>query len=150
MELMELTVMTAIAQSGMTVRQLFQACVDADVPGLPYQDKTGAIAGNASIRHVIKETCIPEFMVQHARLLGDNVDALQVPELKAQRLLALPVEEFILPDIAVVTPLSPIAKALAVMEHHDTTYLFVIDKAGRYHGTISIMSLASHLLKKHK
>jgi hypothetical protein len=40
---------------------------------------------------------------------------------------------------------APVAKALAVMERHDTTYLFVID-GDHYLGTISIMGVAAAAL----
>jgi predicted transcriptional regulator len=149
MELMRFVVPTAVAESGMKVRELFRECVRADVPGIPYRDADGRIVGKASIRHVLKESCIPRFMVHHARLLGDQLDSLKMPDLKALTMLDLAVDEFVLPDLAVITPASPIAKALAVMENHDTTYLFVVDGEGNYHGTISIMKIAQRILEAH-
>lgn len=149
MKLMELVVETQIAHPGMTIRQFFAACVAADVPGLPYQDASGKIVGKASIRDVLKQTCIPEYIVKHARLLGDQLDALEIPELKARRILDLAIDDFILSDYAEISPNSPVTKALAVMEHHDTPYSFVIDEHGAYHGTLSTMGLAKHLLAVH-
>ncbi len=40
------------------------------------------------------------------------------------------------------------AKALAIMESYNTTYLFVIDAEHNYHGTLSIVSLARRLLER--
>jgi hypothetical protein len=120
MELLKLKVPTAVAEPGMSVRELFAECVKADVPGLPFRDSTGKIVAKASIRHVLKENCIPEFMVRHARLLGDHIDTLRLPEIKARRMLELQVDASILADMAVITPASPVAKALAVMEAHET------------------------------
>jgi predicted transcriptional regulator len=147
MELMRFVVPTAVAVPGMTVRELFRECVRADVPGIPFRDADGRITGKASIRHVLKESCIPQFMVHHARLLGDQLESLKMPEIKARLMLDLPVDEFILPDLPTITPASPIAKALAIMENHDTTYLFVVDVEGNYHGTISIMKVADRILE---
>lgn len=148
MDLLQLAVPTATATPGMSVLTLFQACVEANVPGLPFRDASGRIVGKASMRHILKETCIPQFMVRHARLLGDNLEPLRVPDEKALRMLELRVDEFVLPDMAVVTPASPMAKAIAVMENHNTTYLFLIDADGNYHGTVSIMGLAKSLLEQ--
>jgi hypothetical protein len=148
MDLMQVAVPTAVAVPGMSVLTLFQACIEANVPGLPYRDASGQIVGKASMRHILKETCIPQFMVRHARLLGDNLEPLRVPDEKAQRMLAMTIDEFVLPDVAMVTPTSPVAKAIAVMESHDTTYLFLIDKEGIYHGTVSIMGLAKCILEQ--
>ncbi len=149
MDLTELIVPTAVATPGMRVREVFRACADADVPGVPFRDAHGRISGKASIRHVLKETCIPQFMVHHARLLGDNLEPLRVQAEKALAMLNLPIDEFVLPDMAIVTPNSPVAKAIAVMENHNTTYLFVVDKDDNYYGSVSIMGLARCILQKY-
>ena len=149
MELMRFVVPTAVAAPGMTVRELFDACATADVPGIPFRNAEGKIVGKASIRHVLKETCIPRFMVDNVRVLGDELDGLRIPTIRAREILDMTLDQFILPDMAVITPLSPISKALAVMEHHDTTYLFVIDEEHEYHGTISIMKVARRILERY-
>ncbi|MDH3747042.1 MAG: CBS domain-containing protein [Gammaproteobacteria bacterium] len=148
MSLTQFAVPTAVAVPGMTVRELFTECVKADVAGLPYRGASGEIVGKASIRHVLGEVCIPQAMIEHARLLGDSIEGLQFPEIKEQWLLDLTIDDFILSDAATITPASPLAKALAVMESHDTTYLFVIDDEHNYRGTLSIVSLARHLLDR--
>jgi len=130
----------------LTVRELFTECVRADVPGLPFRAANGEFQGKASIRHVLKEVCIPQAMIEHARLLGDDIKALRFPRIRKQWLLEQTIDDYILSDAATVTPASPLAKALAIMESHDTTYLFVIDANNKYHGTLSIVSLARRLL----
>jgi hypothetical protein len=149
MELMKFVVPTAVAEPGMTVRELFDACVKADVPGIPFRNAEGEFVGKASIRNLLKETCIPRFMVDNVRFLGDQLDGLDIPNIRAREVLDMTLDEFILPDMAVITPRSPISKALAVMEHHDTTYLFVIDAEHEYHGTISIMKIARRILERY-
>ena len=104
--------------------------------------------GKASIRHVLREVCIPHAMIEHARLLGDNIKALRFPQIKEQWLLDLTIDDYILSDAATITPASPLTKALAIMESHDTTYLFVIDAEQNYHGTLSIVSLARRMLDR--
>ncbi|MBT8442531.1 MAG: CBS domain-containing protein [Gammaproteobacteria bacterium] len=149
MELMRFVVPTPVATPGMTVRELFDACAKADVPGIPFRNAEGRIVGKASIRHVLKETCIPRFMVDNVRVLGDELAGLSIPPIRAREVLDMTMDQFILPKMAVITPRSPISKALAVMEHRDTTYLFVIDAERRYHGTISIMKIARRILERY-
>lgn len=146
MSLIQFAVPTAVAVPGMTVRELFTECVRADVAGLPFRAADGSFSGKASIRHVLKEVCIPQAMIEHARLLGDDIDALRFPRIRKEWLLEQTIDDYILSDAATVTPASPLAKALAIMESHDTTYAFVIDADRKYHGTLSIVSLARRLL----
>jgi hypothetical protein len=145
MQLSNLIIPTGVARPGMTVAQVFQECVRADVPGIPFQDADGKITGKASLRHVLKVNCIPDFMVQHSRLLGDELGSLQIREDHAREVLKLPIDPFILPEMAVASSATPVAKALAIMEDLDTTYLFVIDE-GVYRGIISVMCVGRALL----
>lgn len=146
MKLLDLVVPTLVATPGMRVEDVFAECVGKQVPGIPFRNASGKIVGKASMRHVLKVTCIPDFMVKHAGLLGDHLERLSVPAEKAQAMLALPVDPFILEDMAVINSEAPLFKALAVMEKHDTTYLFVID-GDHYHGTVSIMGIGRAVLQ---
>lgn len=73
MELRNFIIPTGIALPGMTVGEVFSECVRSDVPGIPFQTADGSITGKVSIRHILKETCIPHFMVKHAHLPGDDM-----------------------------------------------------------------------------
>jgi hypothetical protein len=141
----ELIVPTAVAEPGMTVEALFRECIAKQVPGLPFRDKHGKLSGKASIRHVLKLSCIPDYMVKHAALLGDHLESLTIPALKAKRMLSLTVDSFILDDLPLVGRQSPVTKALAVMERHDTTYVFVAD-GDDYAGCVSIMGIAATVI----
>jgi predicted transcriptional regulator len=142
----DLIVPTAVATPGMTVEALFRECAAKQVPGIPFREASGRIVGKASIRHVLKVTCIPDYMVKHAALLGNSLDSLTIPAEKARSILALDVDAFVLADMAVIGPTAPVAKALAVMERHDTTYLFVID-GDDYYGCISNMGIAEAVIR---
>ena len=146
MKLLDLVVPTAVATPGIGVEAVFLECIAKQVPGIPFRDANGKIVGKASIRHVLKMSCIPDFMVKHAGLLGDHMERLVVPVEEAHKMLALPIDPFVLPDMAVINSEAPVFKALAVMEKHDTTYLFVID-GDEYHGTISIMGMGRAVLE---
>jgi len=145
MELTNLIIPTATARPGMSVEEVFRECVRVDVPGIPFQEKDGTITGKASIRYVLKETFIPDFMVKHAHLLGDEIRHLDIKENQLSEILSLDIDSFVLEKMAVVNSSTPIAKALATMEGLDTTYLFVIDD-GVYKGIVSTMAIARTML----
>lgn len=148
MNLIEFAVPTASAFPGMTVRELFVECVKANAAVLPFQAASGKFTGRASIRHILGEVCIPEAMIEHSRLLGDTITALQFPPIREKELLDMTIDEFIVKDIPTITPASPMVKALAVMQSYSTSYLFVIDREHKYHGTLSTVSLARRLLER--
>ena len=145
MEISSLIIPTAVARPGMTVAEVLRECVRTDVPGIPYRDAEGNIVGKASIRHILKEKCIPDFMVKHSHLLGDELGQLHIQQDHAREILALPIDPFVLPHMAVAGPKNPIAKVLAIMEDVNTTYLFVIDD-GEYLGIVTIMGIARAIL----
>jgi predicted transcriptional regulator len=145
MHIKNLIIPTDVIRLGMPVKTAFQKCVAANVPGIPCVDQAGTIVGRASIRHILKETCIPDFMVKHVRLLGDNIKPLNIPDKQVRKVLALTVDPFILTRIATISSTAPIAKTLAVMENDNTTYIFVIDN-GIYKGVVTIMGIARHML----
>ncbi|KAA6182027.1 CBS domain-containing protein [Thiohalocapsa marina] len=146
MKLDDLIVPTAVAKPGTKVQDVFRECVVRQVPGIPFKDASGRIIGKASIRHVLKMNCIPDYMVRHAALLGNTLTGLGIQAEKARRMLDHAVDSFVLADMATIVPNAPIEKALAVMERHDTTYLFVID-GDEYFGCVSIMGIAEAVMR---
>lgn len=147
MKLVDVIKPTAVGRPGMLVKDVFRLCVEADVPGIPFVDEYQQIIGKLSIRHVLKETCIPDFMVKHAHLLGDTLHHLDISKELLASVLALPADDFVLPDSPQATSNTPFSKALAIMEEQDTTYLFVMDQ-GIYRGTVSIMGIAHAMLEE--
>ena len=146
MELTDLIIPTGVARPGMTVAEVFTECVKSDVPGIPFQGANGKIAGKASIRHILKESCIPDFMVSHSHLLGNEISHLTIPDSHVREVLAMDVDPFILPRIAVASSTTPLAKALAIMENVRTTYLFIVDN-DEYLGVVFIMAIARAMLE---
>lgn len=145
MNLRDLAIPTALAEPGMSVADLFAECIRAQMPGIPFRDRLGRISGKASIRHILKMTCLPDYLIRHSHMLGDDIGPLRLPEIHSKEILHRGIDDFILPDLSRVNSAAPVSKALAIMEQDDTTYIFVIDD-NEYHGAISIMSLAQHLL----
>ena len=127
MRLVDIIVPTRVAHPGMTVAEVFEECVARNVPGIPYCDSTGRMIGRVSIRHTLKLTCIPEYLVKGAHLLKDAIEQLNLQDDKIRSILHLPVELYVLGNIATVSSNSPIVKALSIMEHYNSGYIFLID-----------------------
>jgi CBS domain-containing protein len=147
MSLRDLAIPTALAEPGMLVSDLFRECIRVQMPGIPFRDASGHISGKVSIRHILKMTCLPDYLIRHSHMLGDSIEHLRLPEIHGPEILALTIDDFILPTLPHVNSSAPVTKALAIMEQEDTTYIFVLD-GDEYHGAVSIMSLAHCLLTK--
>jgi CBS domain-containing protein len=145
MKLQHLSIATGVMRKGMTLRDFFEECVRCNVPGLPYVDDQDRIVGRISIRDVYKHMAIPDHVIRVADMLGDHTDHLDLPEMKVQETLALPVETYLLSNIPSVSPRSSIVKALAIMEMHNTSYIFLIEN-GEYMGLVTRMVIAHRML----
>jgi CBS domain-containing protein len=148
MKLQNIAIPSGVAQSGMTVRDVFRECVRCQVPGIPFRDAEGRIVGRVSIRHTLRQSCIPDFMAQHAHLLGDeyDVECLNMPERRSRAVLRMPVDPFVLDQLPSITSHSPVLKALALMEEFDTGYIFVIDD-DEYKGVVTLLGIARRMLE---
>ncbi|RMD69725.1 MAG: CBS domain-containing protein [Gammaproteobacteria bacterium] len=145
MKITDMITPTGIARPEMPVREALRLCVAADVPGIPFGDEQG-IRGRISVRHILTHTCIPEYMVRYAHVIGERLDHLALPEEKAKVVLRLPIDPFVLEAYPAITSHSPLVKALALMEEFDTHYLFVIDE-GRYLGVVTHLAIARRMLE---
>jgi len=143
---MDIAVKTGVAKSGMDIGEFFEKCVRYNVPGIPFCDDEGRVLGRISIRHTFKSTCIPQYVVDAAHLLGDDLQNVAINADISEKVLSLPVDDFVLEDMAIITAASPIMKALAIMERYNTGYIFLIDN-GVYEGIVTRMGVAELLLK---
>lgn len=140
----QMLIPTRVARAGMTVREVFEECSRANTPGLPFCDDSGLITGRITLKHILKKSCLPDYLVEMARVLGEQLSGVQDMEEKAQEVLDSPVERFVQEPHLSLTSGSSIVKALAMMEQSDTSYIYVVDE-GRYKGVVTIHSLADTL-----
>ena len=144
MKLTGILIPTIVAVSGMTVRELFAECSRANIPALPFCTRTGRIRGRVTLKNILKMSCLPEYVVETARILGDQLTCMNDLEAKAGQLLDHPVDAYVQgPGLTINSDASAI-KALAIMEQNDTSYLFVVDD-GVYRGIVTIQCLARTL-----
>ncbi len=135
---------TMVAKAGMRVREFFEECTRANTPGLPFCDASGKITGRVTLKNVLKHACLPEYVVEMARVLGEQLTNLQDMEADAGRLLSSPVDQYKQEPHLSTTSAASAVKALAMMEQSDTSYIFVVDE-GKYKGVVTIHGLADAL-----
>ena len=145
MDLKSITVPTEVAKAGMTVRQVFEECTRVNSPGLPFCDEQGLVSGRVTLRHILKHHCLPEHLVEMAKVLGEQTSGVRDMEMLAEQLLDNRIDSCTQRPHASLTSASSVIKALALMEKLDTSYLFVIDE-GQYMGLVTLQSLSKTIL----
>jgi CBS domain-containing protein len=145
MHLKSITIPTEVAKAGMTVRQVFEECTRVNSPGLPFCDEQGLVSGRVTLRHILKRHCLPEHLVEMAKVLGEQTSGVRDMEMLAEQLLDNRIDSCTQRPHASLTSASSVIKALALMEKLDTSYLFVIDE-GQYMGLVTLQSLSKTIL----
>jgi CBS domain-containing protein len=146
MNVEQVLISTKVAKSGMTAREFFEECDRANTPGLPFCDAGEQITGRVTLKNVLKHGCLPEYVVEMAHVLGEQLSNLQDMEAEAEQLLDSTVDQYKQEPHLSITSASSAVKALAMMEREDTSYIFVVDE-GRYKGVVTIHRLASVLAR---
>jgi predicted transcriptional regulator len=148
MKLERLATMTGFMRHGMTLRDFFKEAVRCNVPGLPFVDAQDKIVGRISLRNIYKRIAVPDNLLIIADAMGDGeqIGNLDLPEMKVRQFMASPVEDFLLETMPSVSPRSSIVKALALMEVHNSSYIFLIED-GRYEGVVTRMEIAGRMLE---
>ena len=144
MKLKQILIPTKVASHGMTVREVFAECCRVHIPALPFCTRSGRIAGRVTLKNVMKLSCLPEYIIESALILGEEMSCMEDIEASAKQLLCVPVDPYVQEPALFLNSEARAIKALAMMEQNDTSYLFVVDD-GQYQGTVTIQSLARML-----
>lgn len=128
----------------MTVREVFEECSRANTPSLPFCDDSGRISGRVTLKNILKHACLPDFLVEMAMVLGEELSHMQDMASETTHLMDGAVDAYVQEPHISLTSDSSAIKALARMEQSDTSYIFVVDD-GRYLGVVTIHSLATTL-----
>ena len=147
MRLMKGIVETPVARPGMRIGEALRICVDRGVPGIPFVDKSGLIAGRFSVRNAFLLSSIPPDMIKGAHLIGHQALNLEHPCEHYAVVFEQAVDRTILRDIAMLDSNSQITKAMALMEKFNSSYLFVVDD-GHYKGMVTRLGLTRVLLEE--
>jgi predicted transcriptional regulator len=146
MNFTKLAVPTQMINAGMTVRDVFKECVKQQVPGLPFVDDEGKIIGRVSLRDIFKLTCMPEYVVKSVHYLGDDLNRVNLLGIDAEEILNRNIQEYVLENMAVISSDSPLVKCLAIMEHYNTNYVFLMNE-DNYQGVVTRIAIAECLLE---
>lgn len=144
MKLDQIMISTKTATRDMSVREFFIECTRANIPGLPFTTPSGRISGRVTLKNILKLSCLPDYIVETARILGDQLTCMDDVEGKTKEMMNSTVEPFMQEPHLTIESDAAAFKALAMMEQNDTSYIFVVDD-GRYHGVVTIQSLARKL-----
>lgn len=128
----------------MLARDVFAECGRAHVQALPFMDEAGRISGRVTLKNIMKVSCLPEYMVEMAPLLGSFLSCVDNAEEKVSQVLCSPVDKYVRKASQFITSEEPAIKALAIMERNDTSYIFVVDD-GEYKGIITIQGIAARM-----
>ena len=142
----DLLIVTRVAQPGMLVRDVFRECLSARVQSLPFQDEAGRITGRVTLKYIANRSIVPEYVAQFALVVGDRLSTFEDMERRLPEVFGHPVEDYVQEPHASIPSDTQLMKALAIMEHYDTSYLFVIDE-GAYRGTITIQGVAAWMAR---
>lgn len=140
----QILIPTAVAVTGMTVREAFAEATRVHTPGLPFCDSSGHIRGRLTLKNILKCSCLPDYLVEMALVLGEQLSHVQDLEQQAKSILDQPIDPYVQQPHMSITSASSVLKALAMMEQGDTSYSFVVDQQ-HYRGVVTIQSLASSL-----
>ena len=146
MKLKQILIPTKVASQGMTVREVFVECGRVHIPALPFCTRSGRIAGRVTLKNIMKLSCLPDYIIESARILGEEMSCMDDIETTAKQLLCTPVDPYVQEPALFLSPEAPAIKALAMMEQNDTSYLFVVDD-GQYQGAVTIQCLAKMLTR---
>lgn len=144
MDVESVMIRTEIAHPGMMVREMFQVCGRAGVQALPFAENGGRITGRVTLKNILRLSCLPQYVVDMAPMLNSAMSCVENAEDKAREILCTPVEPYVQGVHQSIVSDAPLIKALALMEAHDTSYIFVVDD-GLYRGIITIQRIAASM-----
>jgi len=153
-DIKEIITPTATVKSGDTVKEMFESCIEADVPALPFRDKEGLIQGFISLKRVMGKDCLPNYLVELAGLLSNDMHCTTQAMEKISTLFSKPVDDYIEKPFRFVASDTILIRAVALMEQHNSSFIFVADCADDvdkshcdYKGIITRLSVAKKMLQ---
>lgn len=153
-DIKEIVLPTATVQSGDSVQKFFELCSESDSPALPFRDKDGLIQGFVSLKRVMGKDCLPNYLVELAGILHNEMNCTTQAMEKIHALFQKPVEEYVELPFQYVNSDTILIRAVALMEQHSIDFLFVADgpdaQHSDYRGIISRLSVARKMLQLEK
>lgn len=147
----DIIIPTATVESGDSVKTFFEYCVAAGVPALPFRDHNGLIRGYVSLKKVMGKDCLPNYLVELAGLLHNDMSCTSNAMEKIHQLFQKPVDYYVDNFIQFISSDAILIRVVALMEQHDTNFMFVADGDDKptcdYKGVITSLSVAKKMLE---
>ncbi len=147
----DIIIPTPAINSGDTVKAMFAACVDSNSPALPFRDQDGLIQGFVSLKRVMGKDCLPNYLVELAGLLNNDMNCTRQAMEKIRTLFGKPVDDYVEEPFYYIASDTILIKAVALMEQHNSSFLFVADgkeaQHSQYQGIITRLSVARKMLQ---
>ena len=141
---------TPTVQSGDSVKHFFELCMDANAPALPFRDKDGLIQGYVSLKRVMGKDCLPNYLVELAGILHNEMNCTTQALEKIHTLFQKPVDNYVELPFQYVDSKTILIRAVALMEQYMSSFLFVADGPDPQHcdyrGVITRLSVARKML----
>jgi predicted transcriptional regulator len=104
------------------------------------------MTGRIGLRDTMKRSCLPEYMIEMAHVLSNQLSCTDNSEQKAHEVLCHTVDDYVQPDLMSLTSSSTVIKTLAIMVKYDTTYVFIVDD-GVYKGVVTTLAIAQRMIE---
>jgi len=148
MSLLHALVQTRVTRPGMSIGEALNICVESGLPGIPFVNADGQLAGRFSVRHTFLVHSLPSDMVEGAHLIGHKALHLEHSDEHYAELFQRPIDELILEKAACLAPDAQVTKAMAMMEKFNSSYLFLVDNE-HYLGVVTRLGLTKALLTEY-
>lgn len=151
MNISDIVIPTSCVQAGDSIKHFFELCIKENTPALPFRDKEGNITAFVSLKEVMGKDCLPNYLVELAGILNNDMNCVSKATDKIIRLFQKTVDEYIEEPILFIASDAILIRVVALMEKYDTDFLFVADDekncSSHYKGIVSRLAVAGKMLK---
>lgn len=147
----DIIIPTPTVSSGDSIKTFFEHCVAAGVPALPFRDRDGLIKGFVGLKQVMGRDCLPNYLVELAGILHNDMDCTSNAMEKIHDLFHKPVDYYVDGFIKFISSDAILIRTVALMEQHDTCFIFVADgddkPSADYKGVVTRLAVAKKMLQ---
>ncbi len=151
MDICDIVTATPCVQTGDSIKHFFELCIKENIPALPFRDKDGVLAGFVTLKQVMGKDCLPNYLVELAGILSNDMNCVSKATDKISKLLHNTVDDYIEQSILFITSDAILIRVVALMEQHNTDFLFVADGdkscSADYKGIVTRLAVARKMLQ---
>ncbi len=153
-DIKDIIIPTPTVKSGDTIKTLFEYCIEENVPAIPFYDQDGLVQNFISLKRVMGKDCLPNYIVELAGILNNDMSCTSQAMEKIQTLFKKPVDDYLETPFHFIASDTILIRAVALMEQYNSSFLFVADceedtdkSHCKYKGIITRLSVARKMLQ---